>query len=121
MLGDAHVTPRERRVALLEFADPAQMRLRYPCRLRSRTSSIRGRRLAILRLGRWEPGDDESFPDSWSVTSAGEARFDTGPPGNVKARIIDVWVVVTVYAREGDSLVVGGARLGATNMDLRAV
>ncbi len=30
------------------------------------------------------PGDDdEPFPDSWPVISAGEARFDTGPPGKV--------------------------------------
>lgn len=27
--------------------------------------------------------DDEPFPDSWPVMSAGEARFDTGPPGKV--------------------------------------
>jgi hypothetical protein len=27
--------------------------------------------------------DDEPFPDSWPVISAGEARFDTGPPGKV--------------------------------------
>ena len=30
------------------------------------------------------PGDDAApFPDSWPVISAGEARFDTGPPGKV--------------------------------------
>jgi hypothetical protein len=53
MLRDARVTPRERRVLLLEFANPAQRRLRYPCQLRSRTRTrtIRGRRLAILRRG----------------------------------------------------------------------
>jgi hypothetical protein len=49
MLCDARVTPRERRVALLEFANPAQRRLRYPCRLRSKTSSVRRCRVAILR------------------------------------------------------------------------
>ena len=27
--------------------------------------------------------DDEPFPDSWPLISAGEARFDTGPPGKV--------------------------------------
>jgi hypothetical protein len=45
----------DRRVALLEFTNPAQRRSRYPCRLRSRTrtSSIRGSRLAILPHGRW--------------------------------------------------------------------
>ncbi len=42
MWRDAHVTPLSRRVALLEFANPAQRGLRYPCRLRSRTGSIRG-------------------------------------------------------------------------------
>ena len=30
------------------------------------------------------PGDDdEPFLDSWPVISAGEARFNTGPPGKV--------------------------------------
>lgn len=29
--------------------------------------------------------DDEPFPDNWPVISAGEARFDTGPPGKVYA------------------------------------
>lgn len=36
--------------------------------------------------GEFPPGDDdEPFSDtgSWPVISAGEARFDTGPPGNV--------------------------------------
>jgi len=41
----------------------------------------------ILRRGRWgrvSPGDDDGpFPESWPVIPAGEARFDTGPPGNV--------------------------------------
>ena len=27
--------------------------------------------------------DDEPPPDSWPLISAGEARFDTGPPGKV--------------------------------------
>jgi hypothetical protein len=27
--------------------------------------------------------DDDPFPDSWPVISAGEARFDTGPSGKV--------------------------------------
>jgi hypothetical protein len=43
MLRDARVTPRERRVALLKFANLAERRLRHPCRLRSRISPIRGR------------------------------------------------------------------------------
>ena len=55
MLRDARVTSRENRVALLEFANPAERRLRCPRRLRSRTSSIRGRRLTILRAGRRGP------------------------------------------------------------------
>jgi hypothetical protein len=54
---------------------------------RTRTSSIRGRLLAILSRGRWGRvslgDDDEPFPDSWPVISAGEARFDTGLPGKV--------------------------------------
>jgi len=30
------------------------------------------------------PGDDaEPFADSWPAISAGEAMFDTGPPGKV--------------------------------------
>jgi hypothetical protein len=30
------------------------------------------------------PGDDDKpFPDSWPVKSAGEVRFDTGPPEKV--------------------------------------
>ena len=51
-------------------------------------SSIRGCQLAIfvVDMGTSSPppeDDDESFSDSWPVVSAGEARFDTGPPGKV--------------------------------------
>ena len=45
VLRDARVTPR---VALLESANSIQRRVRIPC-WRTRTSSIRGRRLAVLR------------------------------------------------------------------------
>ena len=27
--------------------------------------------------------EDDPFPDNWPVISAGEARFETGPPGKV--------------------------------------
>jgi hypothetical protein len=38
---------------------------------------------AVDDEGEFPAGDEEPFPDSWPVISAGEARFDTGPPGKV--------------------------------------
>jgi hypothetical protein len=75
---DARATPRERPVALLQFANPVQQGLRHQlC-----TKPIRRRWFAIFPV---EDGDefppegpnDEPFriADSWPVMSAGEARF----------------------------------------------
>ena len=128
MLRDAGVTPRERRVALLEFANSARRRLRYPCRLR--TSSIRRRRLAILRRGRWGRVPRwrrrRAIPRQLAshIRGRGEVRHgSTGKgvarSGCVNARVVDAWVVVVVCAWEGDGLV-GGTRLGTTDVDLGA-
>jgi hypothetical protein len=125
------------RVALLEFAKPAQRRLRYPCRARSRTrdSSVRGRRLAILRRGRWGRGRCgrvsrrrrlRAVPGQLAthIRGRGEVRHgstgeDVSRTGRVHVGIVDAWVVVVVCAWEGDGLV-GSARLGAADADLRA-
>ena len=66
MLFDAHVTLRERQVALLEFANSVQIRFK---------SSVA----------------DELFPDNWPVIAAGAARFDTDPPGKVYDFRVFTW------------------------------
>jgi hypothetical protein len=68
---DIRVTPRKRRAALLQFANPVKRRLR------PRTTVAVG--LACFPV---DDGDElELFVDSWPVMSAGDARFDTGGPG----------------------------------------
>jgi hypothetical protein len=124
------------RVALLRFANPTQRRLRYPCRAcsRSRTNTIRGRRLATLRRGRWGRGrcgrvsrrGRRAVPGHLATHIRGRGEVRHGSTGEnvwrtgcVHVRIVDAWVVVIVCAWEGDGLV-GSALLGATDTDLRA-
>lgn len=67
--------------------------------------------------------DDEPFPDSWPVITAGEARFDTGPPEKAAVYMLGSWTPgsLSLHAPgRGDSLV-WGTCFGATEADLRAV
>jgi hypothetical protein len=66
----------------MEFANPAQRRLCYPCRPGPEPEPFVEVGLPFFAMGdgdRFPPGDDEPFSDSWPVISAGEVRFDTGP------------------------------------------
>jgi len=88
------------RVPLREFANPAPRRLRYcipvGCAPEAEPAPFVDIGLPFFAMDdRYEfpPGDDKPFPDSWPVTSAGDARFDTGPSEKMYGRFgwVSVW------------------------------
>lgn len=102
---------RGRRVAHLQFANPAQRELRRGLP----TRTIRGRWFAIYAVY----DADEPFVDSWLAMSAGEARFETADQKECR-RCIYIWIVyaqVICHYVPRKRRLVGRARLRVANAD----